>query len=147
MRFHARIGVLPHEAEIAQSVEVDLVLWVTRAHGEIGPHNILDYRHAYDTVSEVVTEGHIRYLEEAAERIAEKALALPLVRRARAALPQTRCIGETPVEETAPLGDADQNPYLNQMIAIETGLSPHRLLAELRAVEAAAGRIRGAKWA
>lgn len=83
MRFHARIGVLPHEAEIAQSVEVDLVLWVARSKGEIGPHNILDYRHAYNTVSEVITEGHIRYLEEAAERIAEKALALPLVRRAR----------------------------------------------------------------
>jgi len=68
-------------------------------------------------------------------------------RRAIAALPQTRCIGETPVEETAPLGDSPQDPYLNQMIAIETGLSPHRLLAELHAVEAAAGRIRGAKWA
>ena len=30
MRFHARIGVLPHEAEIAQSIEVDASLWVRR---------------------------------------------------------------------------------------------------------------------
>ena len=86
LRFHARIGVLPHEAEIAQSVEVDLSLWVRRAEGEIGQRNIVDYRHAYEVVSDVVTEGHIRYLEEAAERIAARALEIPLVLRVRVAV-------------------------------------------------------------
>lgn len=86
LRFQARIGVLPHESEVAQSVEVDLSVWVRRAEGEIGPQNILDYRHAYEVVSDVVTGGHIKYLEEAAERIAARSLALPLVIRARVAV-------------------------------------------------------------
>ena len=86
LRFHARIGVLPHEAEIAQPVEVDLSLWVRRAHGEIGPRNILDYRHAYEVVADVVTARHIRYIEEVAERVALKALDLPLVLRVRVAV-------------------------------------------------------------
>ena len=86
LRFHARIGVLPHEAEIAQPVEVDLSLWVRRAQGEIGPRNIVDYRHAYEVVAAVVTEGHIPYLEEAAERIAAGALEIPLVLRVRVAV-------------------------------------------------------------
>ena len=36
MRFHARIGVLPHEAEIAQSIEVDASLWVRRGGAPLG---------------------------------------------------------------------------------------------------------------
>jgi dihydroneopterin aldolase len=86
LQFHARIGVLPHEAEIAQPVEIDLTLWVRREKGEIGPATILDYRHAYEVVSDVITAGHIKYLEEAAERIATRALSLPLVVRARVAV-------------------------------------------------------------
>ena len=86
LRFHARIGVLPHESEIAQAIEVDLSIWVQRAGGEIGPRNILDYRHAYEVVAGVVNQGHIKYLEEAAERIAAKSLALPLARRVRVAV-------------------------------------------------------------
>src|SRR2546423_12634790 len=44
MRFHARIGVLPHEAEIAQSIEVDASLWVHRSAAKITAKNIVDYR-------------------------------------------------------------------------------------------------------
>jgi len=86
MLFHARIGVLPHESEIPQPVEVDLCLGVDRARGEIGPRNILDYRHAYDLVARIITTGHIRYLEEAAELIAASALEIPLVRRVNVAV-------------------------------------------------------------
>jgi len=86
MQFHARVGVLPHESEIAQPIEIDLTLWVKRARRDIGPASILDYRHAYAVVSDVITAGHIKYLEEAAERIAGGALALPLVRRVRVAV-------------------------------------------------------------
>jgi dihydroneopterin aldolase len=86
MRFHARIGVLPHEAEIAQSIEVDASLWVRRGGARPTAKDIVDYRRVYDLVAEVVTGGHTNFLEEVGERIAERALALPLVERVRIAV-------------------------------------------------------------
>ena len=86
MRFHARIGVLPHEAEIAQSIEVDASLWVRRGGLKPTTKDIVDYRRVYDLVAEVVTRGHINFLEEVGERIAERALEVPLVQRVRIAV-------------------------------------------------------------
>jgi 2-amino-4-hydroxy-6-hydroxymethyldihydropteridine diphosphokinase len=71
------------------------------------------------------------------------------LRRARAALaalPQTLIVGESAIEETAPLGPIIQGVYLNQMVALETSLSPHELLAELQSIEAREGRVRGERW-
>src|SRR6476620_5877495 len=73
MRFHARIGVLPHEAEIAQSIEVDVSLWVRRRGARITTADIVDYRRVYELVEEVVTDGHTSFLEEVCERIADRA--------------------------------------------------------------------------
>jgi dihydroneopterin aldolase len=86
MRFHARIGVLPHEAEIAQSIEVDASLWVRRGDGQLSAKDIVDYRRVYDMVADVVSKGHISFLEEVGELIAERALALPLVSKVRIAV-------------------------------------------------------------
>jgi dihydroneopterin aldolase len=86
MRFHARIGVLPHEAEIAQSIEVDASLWVRRSGTKPTTKDIVDYRRVYDLVAEVVTRGHINFLEEVGERIAQRALEVPLVERVRIAV-------------------------------------------------------------
>jgi 2-amino-4-hydroxy-6-hydroxymethyldihydropteridine diphosphokinase len=67
--------------------------------------------------------------------------------RARlAALPKTRLVGVSSVEETAPLGPVAQPPYLNQMVLLETGLPPADLLAHCRAIEAERGRERGERW-
>jgi dihydroneopterin aldolase len=86
MRFHARIGVLPHEAEIAQSIEVDASLWVRRSNARPTAKDIVDYRRVYDMVAEVVTHGHTSFLEEVGERIADRALQLPLVEKVRIAV-------------------------------------------------------------
>ena len=67
-------------------------------------------------------------------------------RRAIAALAKTRVLGQTEEEETAPLGPIAQGPFLNQMIAIETELAPHDLLAALKRIEADAGRVRTERW-
>ena len=79
MRFHARIGVLPHEAEIAQSIEVDVTLWVRRKSGPMSTSDIVDYRRVYEIVEEVVTDGHTNFLEEVCDSIAQRALAMSLV--------------------------------------------------------------------
>jgi 2-amino-4-hydroxy-6-hydroxymethyldihydropteridine diphosphokinase len=55
-------------------------------------------------------------------------------------------LNQTEAEETAPLGPVAQGPYLNQMIAIETELTPQDLLAGLQEIETAAGRVRAERW-
>ena len=81
MRFHTHIGVLPHEAEIAQSIEVDVSVWVDRAPSAQGPDGIIDYRRLYELVAGVISKGHIRYLEELVDRVADGALAMAGVSR------------------------------------------------------------------
>lgn len=49
-------------------------------------------------------------------------------------------------EETAPLGGATTEPFLNQMIALETELSPRALLDAIHAIEHRAGRVRTVRW-
>lgn len=72
---------------------------------------------------------------------------LAAARSALAGLPDTRLLGASAIEETAPLGGLAQPPYLNQMVLLETELEPHQLLAALQAIEAARGRERTGHWA
>jgi 2-amino-4-hydroxy-6-hydroxymethyldihydropteridine diphosphokinase len=67
-------------------------------------------------------------------------------RTAIAGLNGTRVLGHTAAEETAPIGPVVQGPFLNQMIAVETELSPRELLNELQRIEAEAGRVRDERW-
>ncbi|MEO7103553.1 MAG: 2-amino-4-hydroxy-6-hydroxymethyldihydropteridine diphosphokinase [Gemmatimonadaceae bacterium] len=73
-----------------------------------------------------------RHLEDARTRIT--------------AIPGVVILGESTIEETAPIGPVVQGPYLNQMIALRTSLSPSELLAELHEAEAMGGRVRTARW-
>lgn len=81
MQFHAHVGVLPHEAEFAQPIEIDLCVWATRGESSPGSDGIIDYRHLYDLVAGAVARGHIRYLEELVDTIADGALAMDAVSR------------------------------------------------------------------
>ena len=82
MRFHTHIGVLPHEAEIAQSIEVDLSVWVSRPEIAHGSEGVVDYRELYDLVAAIIANGHIRYLEDLADRVSDEALEMSGVSRA-----------------------------------------------------------------
>jgi 2-amino-4-hydroxy-6-hydroxymethyldihydropteridine diphosphokinase len=69
---------------------------------------------------------------------------------ARAALGSmagSELVGESSIEETEPLGGLPQNKYLNQMIALETTLSPRELLGRLHEIERSLGRTRHERWA
>lgn len=70
---------------------------------------------------------------------------LSLAREAIGRLPRTTVLATTEVEETAPFGPP-QPHYLNQMVAIETDLSPRELLGALLDIERSAGRLRREKW-
>ena len=71
MRFHSRVGVLPHEEQLPQPVEVDLSVTVDET---VRPPNVVDYVALYSAVAGVMGVRHISYLEEAAERVATAAL-------------------------------------------------------------------------
>jgi 7,8-dihydroneopterin aldolase/epimerase/oxygenase len=82
MRFHARIGVLAHEIDVPQPVEIDLTVWRRRK----GAPQMIDYRALYAMAERALSEGHIPYLEDVAERLVAAALALPGVAGARVAV-------------------------------------------------------------
>lgn len=67
-------------------------------------------------------------------------------RAALAALPNTRVLAASDVEETAPIGPPGQGAYLNQMVALETALEPLMLLDRLHDIERAEGRVRAERW-
>ncbi len=78
--------------------------------------------------------------------LGDRAGHLAYARERLAALPRTRLLKQSRVEETAPLGPVPQGPYLNQMVLLETGLEPADLLAALHAIEAERGRERRVRW-
>lgn len=47
---------------------------------------------------------------------------------------------------TAPWGKTDQDEFLNQVIEIETGMTPLELLDVLQKIEIKLGRLRNEKW-
>ena len=78
--------------------------------------------------------------------LGDRAAHLQTARDALAALPETRLIAASSIEETAPLGGKQQPPYLNQMVLLETRLEPHALLEACQAIERGAGRERAERW-
>ncbi len=78
--------------------------------------------------------------------LGDRAGHLRRARKALASLPETDLVGESAIEETAPLGGMQQPPYLNQMVLLETGLEPRALLQACQAIERAEGRERTEHW-
>jgi len=78
--------------------------------------------------------------------LGDRAAHLAHARARLGALPGTRLVAESRVEETVPLGPVAQPPYLNQMVLLETSLTPAELLAHCLAIEAERGRARRARW-
>ncbi|HYU90412.1 MAG TPA: 2-amino-4-hydroxy-6-hydroxymethyldihydropteridine diphosphokinase [Gemmatimonadales bacterium] len=80
--------------------------------------------------------------------VGDRAAHLAHARARLAALPRTRLLQESRIEETAPLGPVPQGAYLNQMALLETALEPPELLVHLHAIEAERGRERraGVRW-
>ncbi|MDE3126890.1 MAG: dihydroneopterin aldolase [Gemmatimonadota bacterium] len=76
MRFHVLVGILAHEREYPQPLEVDLTAWI--APGRTG---IVDYRGLHDAARRAVDDSPRKYLEEIAERVAAAALAVAGVER------------------------------------------------------------------
>lgn len=81
MRFHVCVGILPHEREIAQPLEIDLVV-----RHDAARNDVLDYRELYAATRDTVADDELLYLETLAERIIARVLAVPSVQWARVAI-------------------------------------------------------------
>ncbi len=79
MQFHVCVGILAHERELSQPLEVDLLVRHTAAAA-------LDYRELFAIARDVVATDERLYLEPIAETMAQRALALAGVRWCRVAL-------------------------------------------------------------
>ena len=78
--------------------------------------------------------------------LGDRASRLRSARKALAALPGTSVLAVSHVYQTAPQDLQDQPPFLNQVVCLDTMLPPAELLAAARTIEAAAGRVRGARF-
>jgi len=78
--------------------------------------------------------------------LGDRAAHLRAARQALAALPETRLVAASTIEETPPLGGLPQPSYLNQMVLLETGLTPRALLQACQLIERQEGRERTERW-
>ena len=84
MRFHARVGVLPHEREHPQPIEVDVTVWHERRE-TASVHNVVDYRRLYDAAADVVGRD-AELLETIADELGLRLLGEHPVSRVRVAV-------------------------------------------------------------
>ena len=83
MRFHPRVGILPHEQQFSQPLEVDLTVWTRPRAAAAG---VVDYRALYELVRARVDAGQLEYIEHVAADIVEAARRVDGVVGARAAV-------------------------------------------------------------
>lgn len=63
-----------------------------------------------------------------------------------ASVRENRILRCSPFYETEPVGEKDQDWFVNGVVEIETSFSPHRLMDFLMAIEKGMGRIRDRRW-
>jgi 2-amino-4-hydroxy-6-hydroxymethyldihydropteridine diphosphokinase len=78
--------------------------------------------------------------------LGDRDAALAFARERLDALPETRVVATSPIEQTEPLGGPPQGPYLNQIVLVATELAPRALLEACLAIEQAYGRERRERW-
>jgi 2-amino-4-hydroxy-6-hydroxymethyldihydropteridine diphosphokinase len=78
--------------------------------------------------------------------LGDRAAHLQAGREALGALPGTRLLAASAIEETVPLAGMDQPPYLNQMVMLETDLEPRALHQACQTIERREGRQRTERW-
>lgn len=80
MSFHTLVGVLPHEREHAQPLEIDLTAWMRHGAG------VVDYRKLYAKVRAATEAQELFYLEELAHSVASRVLEDPAIQRVHVAV-------------------------------------------------------------
>ena len=82
----------------------------------------------------------------AGSNLGDRAGYLSLARTTLLGTAGIRGVTASGVAETPPLGGLDQPAYLNQMLLVDSELSPQILLDRCHEIERLAGRVRTSKW-
>ncbi len=86
LRFHARVGILPHERELPQPIEIDIDVWPRAPYDRDTTGTLLDYRALYDAAATVLARGPVDFLEGVAAAVAAGIMDVGNVRRVRVAV-------------------------------------------------------------
>jgi dihydroneopterin aldolase len=88
MQFHALVGVLSHERELPQLIEIDITVSCAGENSlsSRSPTAGVDYRDLHDIAREVISAGHVELLEQIAEEITQRVLCVAGVRSSRVAV-------------------------------------------------------------
>lgn len=92
MRFHVRVGILPHEQEHPQPLDVTLTARL--ATGAV----LLDYRALHALTAEVLGASPLHYLEEIASTLVTRTCELPGVSSARVAIRKPHVMLDGPLD-------------------------------------------------
>ena len=78
--------------------------------------------------------------------VGDREASLAQARKAIGKIEGVRILEATAVEETEAIGPVRQETFLNQMVSVESDLSPRLLLTALQRIEMEAGRVRTVRW-
>lgn len=93
-----------------------------------------------------MTTGRKRAFVSLGSNLGDRAGYLRAARGGLAALADTSMLAASRIYETAPQDVGDQPPFLNQVVCLETGLTPARLLAAGQELERKARRERSVRF-
>ena len=94
-----------------------------------------------------MTDERQRAFVALGSNLGDRAAYLRAARQGLAALPDTALIAASRIYETAPQDRVDQPLFLNQVVCLETAMTPAELLAECQVIEWQAGRERLERFA
>ena len=94
-----------------------------------------------------MTDERRRVFVALGSNLGDRAAYLHAARQGLAALPDTALIAASRIYETAPQDRLDQPAFLNQVVCLETALTPAQLLAECQEIEGQASRERLQRFA
>lgn len=89
---------------------------------------------------------HERVYVALGSNVGDRDAHLAAARARLGALPGTRLVAASRIEDTAPIGPVPQGRFLNQMVLLETTLEPEVLLARCLEIERQEGRVRRERW-
>lgn len=89
-----------------------------------------------------MTEAYIGLGANLGDRLHHLHQAVSLLAQA----PQIQVVRQSLVYETQPVGDVPQGDYLNQVVVVDTQLSPQALLQRMHDIESALHRQRIVRW-
>ncbi len=133
----------PHERDVASAAEALLACELGAS--VVRTHNVEMTRAALTDLRPAVLLGlgaNVALVAEPGEETEAKIAQLNLAVGQLCSLPDTQIIDMAPFYESEPAYYTDQDPFVNTVVLLRTGLPPKELLGYLHGIENSLGRVR-----